>query len=417
MAARSEPRTRASAGGGRILFALTLLYAAQGVPYGFASDYMPVALRQAGYSLGLIAAVSWLQLPWQLKVVWSTLADRPSVRARSRGILLVLQTLLFLSLGLFAVAPLREAPGLWFVLVFFTALFASTQDIFVDALAVRSLPREHLGFGNTAQVAGYRLGMLAGGAGLLLLIGPLGFRGAVLASGALVLLATPAARLLRERDSVDAPDDAPPASAVSRLEATKLLRHVVSPKAWPVLVLAVTYKLGLHMASVLIKPMLVDAHWTNRQIGLAAVTLGITAGLVGAAAGGVLHRLVDETRALAVAGALQAIMCVPLVLAYREGLPLLWTTVSIATESFVSGLGTTVLFAALMSATRKANAGLHYTILTSANTVAIGVGGQLGGSLADWLGKGEVLALAAVLSAAPLVLLPRWRAAVRASAA
>ena len=62
--------------GRRILLALSLLYAAQGVPYGFASDYMPVALRQSGYSMGLIAAVSWLQLPWQLKIIWSTLADR-----------------------------------------------------------------------------------------------------------------------------------------------------------------------------------------------------------------------------------------------------------------------------------------------------------------------------------------------------
>jgi predicted MFS family arabinose efflux permease len=182
------------------------------------------------------------------------------------------------------------------------------------------------------------------------------------------------------------------------------------------MVIALTYKLGLHMATVLIKPMLVDAHWTNRQIGLAAVTLGITCGLVGAAAGGVLHRLVSETRALAIAGILQAIVCVPLVLSLRLGVPLGWTTVSIATESFVSGLGTTVLFAALMTATRKADAGLHYTLLTSANTVAIGVGGQLGGSLADHIGKGTVLALAAVLCAVPLVLLPRWKRAAAASA-
>ena len=415
MPAPNDPTKRDATSGARILFALSLLYAAQGVPYGFASDYMPVALRQNGYSLGLIAAMSWLQFPWQLKVIWSTLADRPAVRSRSREILFVLQTLLFLAIALFAIAPLKEAPGLWFTLVFFTALFASTQDIFVDALAVRSLPPEHLGFGNTAQVAGYRLGMLAGGAGLLLLIGPLGPRAAVLACASLVLLATPAARLLRERDPF-AGDEPPPSSALHRMDVTKLLRHLVSAKAWPVLVIAVTYKLGLHMAAVLIKPMLVDAHWTNRQIGLAAVTLGITAGLLGAAAGGVLHRVVDETRALAISGVLQAVMCVPLVLSFRHGLPLLWTTVSIATESFVSGLGTTVLFAALMSATRKADAGLHYTILTSANTIAIGVGGQIGGSLADRIGKGNVLAVAAVTCAIPLVLLPRWRAASAASA-
>src|SRR5207302_9983990 len=134
----------------------------------------------------------------------------------------------------------------------------------------------------------------------------------------------------------------------------------------------------------------------EQQIGLAAVTLGITAGLFGAAVGGVLHRIMSETRALAIAGVLQAIVCIPLIVALKLGVPLGWTTVSIATESFVSGLGTTVLFAALMSATRKADAGLHYTLLTSANTIAIGIGGPLGGSLADVIGKGAVLGLAAI---------------------
>jgi len=401
---------RATDRSGRTLFALSLLYAAQGVPFGFASDYMPVALRQNGYSLGMIAAVSWLQIPWSLKIIWSTVADRPAIRARARDIVLVLQTLLFSSIALFAIAPLKQSPVLWFVLTFLTALFASTQDIFVDALAVRSLAPSQLGFGNTAQVAGYRLGMLAGGAGLLLLIRPLGLRGAVLVCGSLVLLATPASRLLRERD------DMPESHPALRFEAKKLFRHVLSRDAWPVIVIALTYKLGLHMAAVLIKPMLVDAKWTNDQIGLAAVTLGISAGLLGAAVGGLLHRVMKERTALVMAGILQAIMVVPLVISLKLGVPLGWTTLSIATESFVSGLGTTVLFAALMTATRKADAGLHYTLLTSANAIAIGIGGQLVGSLADKLGKGMTLMLAAMACILPLALLGRWDRAATASA-
>src|SRR5262249_3609542 len=154
------------------------------------------------------------------------------------------------------------------------------------------------------------------------------------------------ARLLRERNHDDA---APDSKAPDRLEVFALARHIFSKDAWPVIVLALTYKLGLHMAAVLIKPMLVDAKWTDSQIGLAAVTVGISAGLVGAAFGGWLHRIASETTALAIAGVLQAIMVLPLVASLKLGVPLLWTTVSIATESFVSGLGTTVLFAALMS--------------------------------------------------------------------
>jgi hypothetical protein len=91
------------------------------------------------------------------------------------------------------------------------------------------------------------------------------------------------------------------------------------------------------------------------------------------------------------------------------------TTVAIAFEHFGSGLGTTVLFAALMTATRPADAGLHYTVLTSANALAIGVGGMLGGIFADLTGKLVTFVIAMVVCLLPAILLPRWDEAARAS--
>lgn len=397
------------------LTALSLLYAAQGVPYGFASEYLPVVLRQSGYSMGAIAAMGWLQLPWQLKVVWAGLADRPAFRMRSRGILLALQTMLFATLVLFALKTLKEAPALWFVLTAVAALFASTQDIFVDALAVRTLDVEQRGFGNTAQVAGYRLGILAGGAGLLIMIRPLGYRGAVLACASLVLVASFAAFFLREHTAADEVAPTTPGKAAA-LSVKGMVAHLVRTDVWPVAAVALTYKLGLHMAAVLIKPIVVDARWTEHEIGLAVVTVGITAALVGAAVGGAMHRWVHERRALIVGAVLQAAVCVPLIVSLHLGVPRGWTTLAIATEHFVSGMGTTVLFAALMSATRKADAGLHYTVLTSMNSLAIGVGGTVGGLLADKVGKPAVLWIAVVVSLLPILLLMRWDRAAEASA-
>lgn len=398
------------------LVALALLYTAQGVPYGFASEYLPVVLRKAGYSLGFIAAIGWLQLPWQLKILWSPIADAPSLRRRSRGILLALQLLLAVTLALYAVRTLKDAPWLWFALTPIAALFASTQDIFVDALAVRSLEEKDRGLGNTAQVAGYRVGILAGGAGLLLLATDLGIRGAIFACAGLVLVASVGAFVLRdEHHGTEAPPSSKRDPARSSLRA--FIKHLVAPEVWPIAVLALTYKLGIHMAAVLIKPMLVDAKWTDKSIGLVAVTFGITGALLGAAAGGILHRAMREGRALAVGGVLHAVVCVPLLVAYLSGLPHALTSVAIVAEHFVSGLGTTVLFAALMSATRKGDAALHYTLLTSMNSLAIGIGGTSGGFLADHAGKGVVLGLAAIVSLAPLVLIPRWHRAAAASAA
>jgi predicted MFS family arabinose efflux permease len=190
---------------------------------------------------------------------------------------------------------------------------------------------------------------------------------------------------------------------------------MVGKDTWAVLAIALTFKLGLHMASSLLKPMAVDYGWTKQQIGWAMVTVGSASALAGSAAGGLLHRIASEGRALVVALFVQAAVCVPLVLVDRLHAPLGLTTFAIAAEHFGTGLGTTVLFAALMTATRPADAGLHYTILTSANALAIGLGGLMGGLVADRAGKLTAFALASVVCLAPGLLLPRWRSAAEAS--
>lgn len=408
MGGRPPPRT--------ILFALSALYLAQGIPFGFATEYLPVVLRESGASYTAIAALSWLQLPWQLKIVWAHAADRPGMRRYTRHAILAMQLGLTATVACFAIAPLREARGLWLVLTFLAALFAATQDVFVDAFAVRVLRPEERGFGNTAQVAGYRLGMLVGGAALLLLVGSLGERATLLACAGVVGVASLGAFFGTE-------GSAPPASLPASKEETdpeafgvwRLVKHLVSEDAWRIAVVALTFKLGLHIAVSLLKPMAVDHGWTKQQIGAAMVSVGSASALAGAAVGGAVHRLLHEKRALMAALVLQAFVCAPLVIVDKLHAPIGLTTVAIALEHFGSGLGTTVLFAALMTATRPANAGLHYTILTSLNAFAIGLGGLIGGICADLIGKTATFALATFVCLLPVLLLVRWDEAARAS--
>jgi PAT family beta-lactamase induction signal transducer AmpG len=412
--------------------ALGLLYLAQGVPFGFATEYLPVVLREQGYTYSAIAALSWLQLPWQLKVLWAKAADHPRVRPRARSLIFGLQIALTMTVAAFGLRTLRDAPGVWFALTALAATLAATQDVFVDAFAVRVLLPSERGYGNTAQVAGYRLGMLVGGAALLLLVGALGERTTLLACAAVVgactvgaFASSGAAEALRASPpETDAATDAETDAAAER-DAEKdgrepktvaaLTRHMLGRDAWVVLAFALTFKLGLHMAGSLLKPMAVDYGWTRQQIGWAVVTVGSISALLGASAGGALHRLTTERRALTAALVVQALTCLPLIFVERLHAPLGLTTFAIAAEHFGSGLGTTVLFAALMSATRPADAGLHYTILTSANAVAIGVGGLAGGLVADHAGKLTAFVVATIVCVLPAAFLPRWHRAASAS--
>lgn len=401
-----------------IIGSLGALYMAQGIPFGFATEYLPVVLRESGMSYAGIAALGWLQLPWQLKIFWAKAADHPTVRSKTRKVILAMQLALTATVAAFAIHPLKSAPSLWFVLTFVAAALAATQDVFVDAFAVRVLRPDERGFGNTAQVAGYRLGMLVGGAALLLVVGTLGERTTVLACAAVVAAASLGAFVGSEEV---APASARPSDGGSPTEKEKALgiralaKHMISRDALPVLALALTFKLGLHMAVALIKPMAVDYGWTKQQIGAAVVSVGSASALAGAAAGGALHRVLHEKRALFAALVFQALVCAPLVVVDRLHAPIGLTTIAIAAEHFGSGLGTTVLFAALMTATRPADAGLHYTVLTSANALALGLGAVAGGLMADLTGKTTTFVVATVVCLLPGALISRWDEAAHAS--
>lgn len=392
------------------LLALAALYVAQGVPFGFATDYLPVVLRKASYSMVAIAATAWLQLPWQLKVVWASAADRPWARQRTPIILLVAQLALGVVVCGYAIARFEDAPLLWFALTAAAALVASTQDVFTDATAVRALGPADRGLGNTAQVAGYRLGMLFGGAWLLLLVGKIGNAAAFLSCGAIVASSALAGYVLKGDQ-----EGAPPSS---RGEASfaAVVRALLGARSWPVLALAFLFKVGIHVATIPMKAMPVDAKWTDKQIALSVVFVGISSALVGAAFGGYAHGRIPERRALALSAVFQALVCAPLLIALETGVRFGWTSVAIATENFASGFGTTVLFAALMSATRRSDAGLHYTLLTGANALGLGAGGMIGGAIADHFGKGFAFVVAAILCLVPLALIARWDEACAASA-
>lgn len=398
-----------------VLLALGALYLAQGIPFGFATEYLPVVLREGGASYGQIAAFGWLQLPWQVKIFWAHTADRPAVRKRSRYAILALQLALTATVACFAIAPLKEAVLLWMVLTFLGALFASTQDVLVDAFAVRVLKPEERGLGNTAQVAGYRLGMLVGGAALLLLVGSLGERLTLLVCAAAVGVASIGAFVGSEEVAPESGDEA--STKKDAKAVWPLVKHIVHRDVIVVAIIAVTFKLGLHMAGALLKPMAVDYGWTKKEIGAAVVSVGSVSALAGSAAGGFLHRWMKEKRALVVGLIFQALVCAPLIVVDRLHAPIGLTTFAIAMEHFGSGLGTTILFAALMTATRPANAGMHYTILQSLNALAIGVGGTIGLVLAGLIGKEATFALATVICILPGFLLFRWDEAARASRA
>jgi predicted MFS family arabinose efflux permease len=171
---------------------------------------------------------------------------------------------------------------------------------------------------------------------------------------------------------------------------------------------ALTYKLGVHAASGILKPLLVDHGWDRAAIGHAVVTFGAAASVLGSLLGAQMHRAWGERAAMISAAWLQCAAVLALLAVERAHAPRALSTALIALEHLASGAGTTALFAGLMTATRRDRAALHYTALTSLNVVAIFAGSILGAALADLFGVSATFVVSAALCLAPLPLLRRW---------
>lgn len=265
---------------------LFVLYFCQGLPGGFLAVVLPVVLREQGLDLKAIGLASLLSLPWLAKIAWAPLLDRFWVTAwgRRRSWLLPTQA------GMIAVTlvftQVHPSEGLLAVVVLFFVLnvLAATQDVAVDGLAVDLLKDEELGPGNTAQVAGFKVGNLFGGGVLLALSAVLGWSGdfAVMAG----CLAVAWLLVWRHRE--------PPAP---RASATDGAAHVLG-RLWSVLrgqglpfwLFLAWVKFGETFGGAMTKPMLVDRGFSRELIGVVDVIAGGLGTIGGAVAGGLLAR-------------------------------------------------------------------------------------------------------------------------------
>ena len=392
--------------GNATLVLLASLYCAQGLPSGLVAHSLPVLLRQNGVDLALIGLLKLLALPWLLKALWAPWVDRVGSRrlGHRRGWILPMQAVVISCLlGLALIEP-QALFGTAFWLLVGTLLVinlaAATQDIATDGLAVRLLPERWRGLGNSLQVGGYKVGMLASGSGLLLVVGPLGWNLSVgLLAAALILLTLPIWLFPERRLLPQHVEQAEPAGPGLLWRHYKGLLAQPGMLAWLAVVL--TFKLGDALGSPMIKPMLVDQGWSTADLGQLTLISSV-AGIGGALLGGLLYARLGALRSLLTFGALQALgIAAMALLVGRGGETVLVYAVSLF-EQVADGMSTVALFAVMMRMCRPEHEGADFTLQASAQLLLAGLVGGCSGLLAKAAGFEALFVGAGALGAAVL---------------
>lgn len=253
-------KTAHAADGRKLLAMIGCLYLVQGLPVGLAFQAYPVLLRDGGASLDLISMVPLASLPWVFKFFWASMVENrwtPRL-GRRRSWIVPMQTVLALSLAGMALLPFTadNAPAL-LALVAVASLVSATQDIATDGLASERLHGTGLAHINTFQVAGFMMGMLAGGPGAMVGIGAVGHEATLLGLALMVLLCGVPVAVWREPD--------PPQGQTP--ERASLRAFFQRAGALPLLALGMCATMGGAVSFGVAKLFLIDAGWSVDAVG------------------------------------------------------------------------------------------------------------------------------------------------------
>jgi PAT family beta-lactamase induction signal transducer AmpG len=379
----------------RKLFWVSILYFAEGFPFGIAIDNLPVYFRVHGVSLTEIGLMSLLGAPWTLKVLWAPLVDRFGSRQSWCVSSLVTMALVMAALPLFD--PSAPTVWLWAALLLFTTASA-TQDIAIDAYTIGLLSPGEEGVANGVRVSAYRVALIVGGGGLVILADPLGWT-VVFYAGAAILAGL--ALLAARSPAVTTPPADPNESWFQ-----PLAQWLKRPGAPMVFLFVLTYKLGEFSMGPMIKPFWVDRGLSLTDIGLISTTLGVGASIAGALAGGVLTTRWGIFRALWCLGLVQAFSHFGYVAVaqFDLGRPYIYT--ASLCESFAAGLATAAFLAFLMRICDKRRAATEYALLSA----IFGLTRSLAGAFSGWgtthLGYAAYFFLTFLLALPAFALLP-----------
>ena len=159
----------------RVLIVILLGFSS-GLPLALSGSTLAVWMVERGVDLKTIGLFSLVGLPYTIKFLWAPLVDALDVPllsrrlGRRRGWLVFSQLLLGAAIVFLGVQDPVGSPWMVALGAVLVATASATQDIVIDAFRVESLDTSEQAAGMAGYVAAYRIGMLASGAGVLVLV-------------------------------------------------------------------------------------------------------------------------------------------------------------------------------------------------------------------------------------------------------
>ena len=397
-APRSWRETFATYSHPRVVALLFLGFSA-GLPFLLVFSTLSAWLREFGVTRTAIGFISWIGITYSFKFVWSPVVDRvrlPFLTAglgRRRSWMLLAQS--GIGLGLLAMSFCDPRADLWWLVVFalVVAFSSATQDIALDAYRIEATDESLQGATAATYQLGYRIAILAAGAGALYIAEfgswPLAYR--VMAALGLVGIATtlwiaePEARVAagtaeREGRIAEFAASLGAMPAWARDALIFLYGAIVCPFVdffvryrWHGVVLLAfigLFRLSDIAMGVMANPFYIDMGFSLQQIANVTKIYGFVMSILGALLGGALVFRVGATNLLAPSVFLIAASNLTFAwLAYAGQPDQMMLAAAISIDNLVSGMAGSVFIAFLSGLTNAAYTATQYALFSSIMTL------------------------------------------------
>jgi PAT family beta-lactamase induction signal transducer AmpG len=265
---------------------LVLLGFSSGLPFYLTSKTLQAWMTTAKVDLATIGFFSLVTLPYSLKFVWAPVMDRyvPPFLGRRRGWVLITQLALLIAIGAMSLHDPQRGLRMLAVNAIAIAFFCASQDISLDAYRTDVLQDREMGAGAAVFVLGYRIAMITTGALAFFLADRMPWQTVYLILASLILIGVATTFFAPE----PVLNDAPPKSLAEAvvLPFADFFQRAGMLRALLVLLFIVVYKYSDSLAGSMTTPFLLQAGFSQSEVGAVFLGAGVIATILGVLAGG-----------------------------------------------------------------------------------------------------------------------------------
>jgi len=343
-----------------------------GIPYLLVYITQSAWLSEANVPIETIGLMSELTIAYKFKWLWAPFLDKydapvfSALLGRRRGWIVVSQIAVMLAL----IGVAFGDPGHWLAwsVVFSLALgvVGATQDVVIDGWRITAVPLEEQSIITGFSEIGYRVGVLAAGAGALYLADLYGWRVAYLSMAALIGVGTISAFVAPEPESDFTVSHEHPGFIATVIAPIKELLKRLGPMALPILVMIAGFRMPGYISNAMAMPLFKSLHYSDSEIATVTKLFGFGVALAATFLSSYLVRRIGIMRSMLIGTVAGSASHLALAWLAAHGGNEFWNfALAVGVDGFAASFATVVLITYMSSLTATDLAASQYALLTS----------------------------------------------------